>query len=79
MNDEKRSATQNDILMAIGEMKSDIRSSGATIDRVEKKVDKQNSRVRTLENWRNLIAGGVTVIMLLLMWTVPTLLRMTGH
>ena len=45
------------------------------LERIEKKLDKLNGRVRSLEIWRGRILGGLTVMCLLLLWIVPTLIR----
>ncbi len=43
----------------------------AILERIEKKVDKQNDRVRKLELWRSGVVGGIAVLTIV----VVTLIR----
>jgi len=42
---------------------------------IKENVKEQNSRVRTLENWRAKLVGAICIIVILLTWTVPTLAK----
>jgi len=50
----------------IGEDGASIKGIKESLDRIEAKVDKQNGRVRKLENWRAYTIGIAAVLMFII-------------
>jgi len=57
-------------------IKSKLETIHEDITEIKRLVEKQNGRVRKLENWRSWLMGSLALIVLVLSWTVPTLARM---
>ena len=66
MSDERRIATLENVLVAIGELKSLTKSNNDWLKDLNDKVKVQNGRVGELEKWKAYLFGINTVIVIFL-------------
>lgn len=67
MNEERRGATLENLLLRVGEVKAVGEANQTWLKNISGSLEKQNSRVGKLEGWRSFILGMTSVLLILVL------------